>query len=65
VQHNEIAYYQQALTNYQSLVADPCHFTLDPVVASASKITYDGTPSVSTPTRGPLPDRRFPRKAIS
>ncbi len=44
VQNNEIALYQQAIAQYNSFQSDPCDFTLDPAIAQAYKISYDGTP---------------------
>jgi hypothetical protein len=44
VQQNEIAYYTQAVNQFNSFIADPCTFTLDSVVAASTKITYDGAP---------------------
>ncbi|HXB73500.1 MAG TPA: putative Ig domain-containing protein [Candidatus Acidoferrales bacterium] len=44
VQQNEITEYTTALSNFNSLIADPCHFTLDPDLAQQYKLAYDGTP---------------------
>jgi hypothetical protein len=44
VQNDEIALYQQAIAQYNSFQGDPCDFTLDPAIAQAYKISYDGTP---------------------
>jgi hypothetical protein len=44
VRQNEIAEYTAALNHYQSFLSDPCHFTLDPDLASGYQLSYDGTP---------------------
>ncbi len=44
VQSNEIALYTDALNEYHRFQNDPCTFTLDPDLASALNISYDGTP---------------------
>jgi hypothetical protein len=44
VQNNEIALYSNAVSQFRLWQADPCKFTLDPTIASAYGLTYDGTP---------------------
>lgn len=44
VQNNEIALYQTALNEYQTFREDPCEFTLDPDLAKALNISYNGAP---------------------
>jgi hypothetical protein len=44
VNDNEVNMRLIALNTFRSWQADPCHFTLDPVVASAYKLSYDGNP---------------------
>ncbi len=41
---NEIANYQNAVNQYETWVADPCLFTLDPEIAQQYNLKYDGTP---------------------
>jgi hypothetical protein len=43
VYSNEINYYKLAIGQYNSFSNDPCHFTLDPDIAAAFKLSYDGT----------------------
>ncbi len=42
VQQNEIAEYTAALTEYQKWRNDPCHFQLDPTIASQYGLSYNG-----------------------
>src|SRR5262249_32260231 len=42
VQRNEIALYSQALNQFNTWQADPCHFALDPTVAAVNNLSYDG-----------------------
>jgi hypothetical protein len=42
VQRNELALTGQALNQFNLWQADPCHFTLDPTVAAANNLSYDG-----------------------
>jgi hypothetical protein len=44
VQQNEIALYTSAQNEYNRWASDPCTFTLDPAVASASNLSYDAAP---------------------
>src|SRR5262249_6989345 len=44
VQKNEIALYGQALNEFNTWQASPCLFTLDPTVAAANNLSYDGAP---------------------
>jgi len=44
VQSDEISMYQNALSSFRSWQADPCHFVLDPTIASVYNLTYDGNP---------------------
>jgi hypothetical protein len=44
VQQNEIALYTTAVNEFHRWQSDPCHFTLDPVIASAYSLSYDGAP---------------------
>jgi hypothetical protein len=44
VQANEIQEYTLALQQFNNFRNDPCHFGLDPNIASAYKISYDGNP---------------------
>ena len=44
VQTNEISLYTQAIQQYQEFLGNPCTFTLDPAVAAAYKLKFDGTP---------------------
>ena len=41
---NEINQATIALSTFRSWQADPCHFTLDPVIQSAYGLSYDGAP---------------------
>jgi hypothetical protein len=41
---NEIAEYTLAVNEFQLFESNPCEFTLDPTIASAYKLSYDGTP---------------------
>jgi hypothetical protein len=41
---NEIALYKAAYNHYLAWQADPCNFQLDPTVAKAYSISYDGSP---------------------
>ena len=42
VQANEISLYQNAVSEFNRWQANPCQFTLDPVVASTYGLSYDG-----------------------
>ncbi len=42
VQSNEIAYYKAAIQEYNNWVQNPCKFQLNPVVAQAYGLSYDG-----------------------
>ena len=44
VQQNEIDQYKLAIAQYHSWQRDPCLFTLDPVIASEYKLSYNGAP---------------------
>ena len=44
VRNNEINLYKKAIENYVAWRFDPCRFTLDPTLASAYGISYDGRP---------------------
>ncbi|MBV8069266.1 MAG: hypothetical protein JO270_05135 [Acidobacteriaceae bacterium] len=44
VQQNEIALYTNAIAESDRFFADPCTFTLDPDIASAYKLSYNGHP---------------------
>jgi hypothetical protein len=44
VQGNEVDLYTAAISQYQAWQRDPCHFTLDPHIASALNTSYDGSP---------------------
>jgi hypothetical protein len=49
VQQNEIALYTQALNQFNTWQADPCRFTLDPTVAAANNLSYDGAVFCGSP----------------
>lgn len=44
VRKNEIEYLRQAIAHFEVFQNDPCRFQLDPVIASATGITYSGAP---------------------
>ena len=44
VQANEIKMYQEAINNYLSFRSNPCRFQLNSDIATAMKLSYDGTP---------------------
>ncbi len=48
VQADEIAYYQNAYNEFLRWQSDPCTFTLDPTIASAYSLSYDGVPYCSS-----------------
>jgi hypothetical protein len=61
VRQNEIAEYTQALNNYNSFKNDPCHYQLDPDIASQYGLKFDGTPwcfigAQTSAFRPPTPD---------
>lgn len=63
-QNNEINLYKTALLHFASFQSDPCHFMLDPDLATAYKISYDGTPfcfggSQSTIFGAPVPNAGY------
>jgi hypothetical protein len=49
VQQNEIALYSNAVNQFQIWQADPCTFQLDPVIASAYNLSYDGSEYCGSP----------------
>jgi hypothetical protein len=48
VQQNEIKFYSEALADYQSFANDPCDFQLDPTIAAAQNLSYNGAPFCSS-----------------
>ena len=44
VHKNEIALYTKAVEHYNKWTTDPCNFTLDPDLAQAYGISYNGAP---------------------
>jgi hypothetical protein len=44
VHSDEISMYQNALNSFHSWQSDPCHFALDPAIASTYNLSYDGNP---------------------
>lgn len=42
IQQDEIAEYSSALAEYQKWKNNPCHYTLDPVIAAQYGLTYNG-----------------------
>jgi len=54
VQSNEITLYRNALNQYLSWQNNPCGFVLDPAVASAYNLSYDGIPFCGSPLNGLL-----------
>jgi hypothetical protein len=64
IYNNEIIYYQKAIGQYNSFLSDPCHFTLDPDIAKAYKLDYDGTQFcvgglLSSIFAAPVPDASY------
>ena len=63
VQQNEINEYTQALSNFNSFKTDPCHYSLDPDLASQYNLSFDNTPwCFPLLTRGfqpPIPDADY------
>lgn len=49
VQQNEIALYSNAVNQFQIWQSDPCTFQLDPVIASAYNLSYDGASYCGSP----------------
>ena len=49
VRQNEIALYTNAVNEYQRWRTNPCGFTLDPAIASANGLSYDGAPFCASP----------------
>ena len=43
VQANEISLFQNALSHFNQLMSDPCHFSLDRDLATSYKLEFDGT----------------------
>lgn len=63
VQQNEIALYTNAIADSDRFFADPCTFTLDPDIASAYKLNYNGHPfcggQQSNIFGAPVPDASY------
>ena len=63
IQADEIAYYQNAYDEFLRWQADPCHFTLDPTIASVYNLKYDGAPFCAAEATGltgpPVPDEGY------
>ena len=49
VRQNEIGLYTNAVNEYQRWRTNPCGFTLDPAIASANGLSYDGAPFCASP----------------
>jgi hypothetical protein len=62
-QNNEIALYTNAINEFDRWQSDPCLFTLDPVIASAYNLSYDGVPfcagTASLFNGPPVPDASY------
>lgn len=54
VQNNEISLYRNALNQYLAWQNNHCGFVLDPAVASAYNLSYDGIPFCGSPLNGLL-----------
>jgi hypothetical protein len=49
VRQNEVALYTNAVNEYQRWRTNPCGFILDPAIASANGLSYDGAPFCASP----------------